>query len=78
MKGYGGPPLLIIHFFYRQKVSLALQRVQATTILRQAIVATKKAYLGLVCFQVFCTSPCMICFVLLVMGLGPRSCVFSS
>jgi hypothetical protein len=43
MKGHGGPPLPIIHFFYKQKVSLALQRVQATTILHQVIVATKEA-----------------------------------
>jgi hypothetical protein len=32
----------------------------------------------LVSFQVFHPSPCMTCFMLLVIGLGPRFCVFSS
>jgi len=47
MKGYASPPLSIIHSFYTQKVSLALQRIQATTILHQAIVATKQAFVRL-------------------------------
>ncbi len=33
---------------------------------------------GLVFFEVFCPSPCMTCFILLVMGLGPMLIDFSS
>jgi hypothetical protein len=36
-KGIESPPLLVLHLFYRQKVSMALQRTQATSISRQAI-----------------------------------------
>ncbi len=32
----------------------------------------ERSLLGLVSFQVFRPSPCMTCFVLLDMGLGPR------
>jgi protein-S-isoprenylcysteine O-methyltransferase Ste14 len=47
---------LIIHSFYNQRESVTFQRVQAVTILRQAVVA---AVLGLMSFQVFHPSPCM-------------------
>jgi len=34
-KGTESPPLLVSHLFYNQKVSMALQRTQATSISRQ-------------------------------------------
>ncbi len=42
LKGFKSP-LSIIHLFYRQKVSMALQTIQATTILYWAVVAIKEA-----------------------------------
>jgi hypothetical protein len=59
---------------------MALQRVQASTILRRirSLQHHERPLLGLVSFQVFHPSPCMTCFVLLVMGLGPTFHDFSS
>jgi len=45
LKGFKSPPLSIIHLFYRQKVSMALQTIQAATILYWAVVAIKEATL---------------------------------
>jgi hypothetical protein len=42
MNGSGGPPLSIILSFYRQWVSMALERIQIATILHQAIATTKE------------------------------------
>jgi hypothetical protein len=57
---------------------VALQRVQAATILSWAVVwLQERPVLGSVSFQVFLPSLCMTCFVLLVMGLGPRFLMFS-
>ncbi len=79
----GIPPLLIILSFYRQRVSEALQKAQATTILHQPVVAggereREASSKLLVSFEVFLSSPYRTCFMLLMMGLGPRFCVFSS
>jgi hypothetical protein len=74
------PPLLLIlsivrvHFIGRE-CQLVLQRVQAVTMLRRAVVVVVAkrdlfSLLGLVSFQVFHPSPCTTCFMLLVMGLG--------
>jgi len=38
----GGPPLLIVHSFYKQMESVAFQRVQAITILCLAVVAVQE------------------------------------
>jgi hypothetical protein len=43
VKGSKGPPLLIIHSFYKQKVSVALWRIQVTIVLRWVIMAVGKA-----------------------------------
>jgi len=37
-KGINGPPLMILHAFYRPKVSIALQRMQVVSILRCVII----------------------------------------
>jgi hypothetical protein len=42
LKGFKSPPLSIIHLFYRQKVSMALQTIQAATILYWAVVAIEE------------------------------------
>jgi hypothetical protein len=55
---------------------VALQRVQVATILRWAVVVAGEACFRLGVLPGF--SLCMTCFVLLVMGSGPRFCVFSS
>jgi len=45
--GFGGPPLLIIRSFNRQKVLVALQKIQATIILCRTVMATRKVFFGL-------------------------------
>ncbi len=40
-KGTKSPPLLVLHSFYNQKVSMDLERTQATSISRQAITSRK-------------------------------------
>jgi len=58
---------------------VALQRVQVAIILGQAVVTAGEASYRLgVLPGFFLSSPCLICFVLLVMGSGPRCCVCSS
>jgi hypothetical protein len=37
-KGTRGPPLSVLRSFYKQRVLMALQRVQVTSILRWAII----------------------------------------
>jgi hypothetical protein len=52
---------------------MALQKVQATTILCRAVVTIEKTSSKLGVLSNFVTlSPCMTCFVLPVMGLGPK------
>jgi hypothetical protein len=51
---------------------MALKKVQAAIILRWAVVAIGKA------FSKLSFSPISLQDMLLVMGLGPRFCVFSS
>jgi hypothetical protein len=51
-KGTGGPPLSVLHTFYRQRVLVALQRTHAASISRWAVIAGKgfsrlEALLGL-------------------------------
>jgi hypothetical protein len=59
--------------FYRQRVSVALQREfrPSLSCVGQLWQQEERSLLlGLMCFQNFCSSLCMTCFVLLVMGLG--------
>ncbi len=44
MKGFRGPPISIICSFYKHKVSMASQNVQAATILHWTIVAIREAF----------------------------------
>jgi hypothetical protein len=68
-----------IRSFYRQRVSVALQRVQIAIILGQAVVTAGEAsYRVPVLSGFFLSSPYLICFVLLVMGSGLRCHVCSS
>jgi hypothetical protein len=54
------------------------RKIQATAILRWAIVAIGKAYSKLGVLPGLCPFICITCFMLLVMGLGPRFFYFSS
>jgi hypothetical protein len=40
VKGFGGPPLLILHSFYRQRMYVVLHRVHIATILRCVVAIT--------------------------------------
>lgn len=51
-KGINGPPLTILHAFYRPKVSTTLQRMQVVSILRCVIIADEDSsrLIALLCF----------------------------
>jgi hypothetical protein len=66
-----GPPLLIIHSFYGQKVSMTLQKVQATAILHRVVVTIKKTSSKLVVLSIF--SPISLHDLFRVTGDGFRS-----
>jgi hypothetical protein len=51
-KDINGPPLTILHAFYRPKVSIALQRMQVVFILRCVIIANEGSsrFIVVLCF----------------------------
>jgi hypothetical protein len=78
VKGYEGPfKKNYVHFIgkeYRWLFSEFKQSLSCDGQLWQY----ERPFLGLVSFQVFCSSFCTTCFVLLAMGLGPKFLDFSS
>ncbi len=70
-KCYKGPSFSILHSFYRRKVSVALKRMQAVTIQRNAILVAWKASSRLGGF--LCFSPISLCELFCAIGDGFRS-----
>jgi hypothetical protein len=70
-KGSKGPPLSIICSFYRQRVSVAFQKVQITSILCRTIVTTREAAFRLGVLQGF--SPISLHDLFCAIGDGFRS-----
>jgi hypothetical protein len=65
-KGFGGPPLTILHVFYRQSVLIALQKVEDAFILK-CIIVVGEAPSRLITLSSF---PSPFFYVLLLIGRG--------
>ncbi len=70
LKGIGGPLLLVLWAFYNHRVRIALQRAQASSILKQVVIVNEaSSKLGTLCkFLLLSLSNC---FMLLARGLRP-------